>query len=245
MMDKTNGKCVNGNGIVYSSDTEMACPSEDGLKKEEEHRYGWFCFTPSCLQTLARGIWVCIALTIANTLISGTYNGLSGSAQTSIETRFGLSSTQSSWVMTSYEIGNVVGGLTVAILGSSQSCDKPRWISCGLLVAVLGCIVYTLPHFITEVYKPEEDSGTQDITCSYKGNDTDYCDVEDTENNRDPDNAEFVGVFIIARILLSFGAAPLHLQGIAYMDDCGSKEKFSFYSGLLKNIYMYASFVIN
>ena len=49
--------------------------------EETDFRCGWLCFTPNCLQRFASALCVCLCLTVGNTFISGTYNGLSGSAQ--------------------------------------------------------------------------------------------------------------------------------------------------------------------
>ena len=222
--------------------TDDSLPEVDS---DTHFRCGWFCFEPQCCQCFASALWVCLCLTVGNTFISGTYNGLSGSAQTSIETRFGLTSAQSSWIVTSYDISNILTGVALIFLCSKQSSHKPRWIAAGLVTASVGCIIYTLPHFISDVYQPGELNTNQDITCSNKTGQEDVCESNDVSKYSARDvlsdqapaemstleNNKYMGVFIVARMLLGCGAAPMHLLGLTFLDDCSTKSAFSFYSG--------------
>ena len=235
---------------VEPHDGVKPCSAKDtgnvkDASEETDFRCGWLCFTPNCLQRFASALCVCLCLTIGNTFISGTYNGLSGSAQSSIETRFGLTSGQSSWIVTSYDISNILTGVALIFLCSKQTSHKPRWIATGLIAASVGCVVYTLPHFISDVYKPAELAENQDVTCSNKTGQEDVCEsngvskyaARDELSDQAPaemstlENNKYMGVFILARVLLGCGAAPMHLLGLTFLDDCSTKSAFSFYSG--------------
>ena len=70
-----------------------------------EHRYGWFSFTPQWLQWLNTSLSFLIMITLITIWFIGTTSGLSGVVQSSIETRFELSSSSSAWIISAYDIG--------------------------------------------------------------------------------------------------------------------------------------------
>ena len=96
----------------------MAPKSEDhtsngdaiSSEPQSELRYGWFGCTPSWLQRLNTAFSYMVFVSLTNTFFSGTANGLIGAVQSSVETRFQLSSTQSSWIITAYEFGECILG---------------------------------------------------------------------------------------------------------------------------------------
>ena len=68
---------------------------------------------------------------------------------TSIERRFGLQSTQSGLIASSYDLGSLVVMVPVSYLGGRAGASKPRWIAAGLVVMGLGSLAWTLPHWTT------------------------------------------------------------------------------------------------
>lgn len=206
--------------------------------KDVHYRFGYFSFTPSCLQVFNRAVCVLVFLTASNTIASGTYNGLSGAVQSSIETRFQLTSTQSSWIMTSFDVAAIFSSFLFTYIGSNPKCHRPRVITIGLIGTSLACVLYALPHFTTDVYIPSGDAYETDDLCRDRS-DEDICEnatssfVFDTHSSLD----NYLAVFIIARVLISFGITPITMLGLTYLDDCVSKETFSFYSGKLFLFY--------
>ena len=81
-------------------------------------------------------------------------NGLVNLAITSIERRFGLQSTQSGLIASSYDIGSLLVVIPVSYFGGRVGASKPRWISLGMLVMGAGSFVWSLPHFLTGLYNP-------------------------------------------------------------------------------------------
>ena len=200
---------------------------------QDNLRYGWFCFTPDALQGLNKGVWVLVVLTIANTFVSSTYNGLAGSVQSSIEIRFKLTSTQSSWAMISFDIASIFASLLFAYIGSKPRIHRPRLIAINLGIAAFACALYSLPHFTTGLYEPSGVVETEDdYTCRNRTG-LDLCVDDDGEEVSD--NLQlYLIVIVISRMLLSFGVTPITMIGLIWLDDCVSKETYSFYAGRCK-----------
>ena len=49
--------------------------------------------------------------------------------------------------------------------------------------------------------------------------------------NTDSDLSLYLWVFIAGRVLHGIGAVPLYTVSVTFLDDCVSKEQFSFYVG--------------
>ncbi len=81
-------------------------------------KFGFLSFKPSCLQVFNTAGWFVFALFWANSFQSMVSNGLLGVVITSIETRFQLTSGQSSWIAASYEIAAIPVLLVVSYVGS-------------------------------------------------------------------------------------------------------------------------------
>ncbi|OXA64695.1 Solute carrier organic anion transporter family member 5A1 [Folsomia candida] len=105
------------------------------------------CRLPQCFQRFANiEFFVCI-LAVLVTLQQGVSSGYVNSVITTIETRFEIPSRFSGLIASSYEMGNVVTVLFVSYLGAKRHI--PSWIATGVLVMVVGCVVFTLPHFLS------------------------------------------------------------------------------------------------
>jgi len=80
-------------------------------------------------------------------MVSG---GLLNLNVTPLEKRFGLTSTQSSLIVVGYDIGFFVMTLFISYYGMNAS--RPKMVAVGATVFGLGCLLYSLPHFVTENY---------------------------------------------------------------------------------------------
>ncbi len=89
-------------------------------------------------------------------------NGINNVNTTSLERRFGLSSSQVSLVASSYDIS--AGLLTVPITYFGAFAHQPRMLSFAALTMALGSLLMSLPHFITGLYELKEVSSDQCIT---------------------------------------------------------------------------------
>jgi len=68
-----------------------------------------------------------------------------------IERRFGLSSSQTAWMAATYEIAGVPALLIIGYLGSTLR--RPVWIGAGLITIGVGLGIYSIPHFAAPPYR--------------------------------------------------------------------------------------------
>jgi len=233
----SSGVSLNGNGVSCSvEETEevalngVSCSvkEKEGEAEDTHLRYGFCGWRPSWLQSLNTPIWLLVFMSSANALRSILVSGLLGSVVTTLEKRFDITSTQSSWIISTYDISALSMLLLVSYVGSKA--HRPRWTAVGMLSIALGTIIFTLPHFITGEYKGYVVSD----------NDTGLCDLHDETDRNCSDGEEetmfltankFFAIFILGRLFLGLGAVPLYTLCVTYLDDIVSKETFSLYIG--------------
>ena len=197
-------------------------------KKVPPERYGFGTWTPDVLQCLNNARWFLVFLCVATVGQAMAVNGLIGLTIACIERRFGLSSSQSAWLLSSYEISGAPALLVVGCLGSLA--HKPKWIAGGLVVCAVGTFVYALPHFIAGPYVFE--SGSLDNVCHLGRNLSATVDVCRTVQGQQMSGQDrYLVVFIIASLLMGFGAVPLFVFGVTYIDDSMSHTDASFFNG--------------
>lgn len=117
------------------------------------------CRMPQCFQQLANIKFFVFILAILVTLQQAVASGYVNSVITTIESRFEIPSRFVGMVASAYEMGNVITVMFVSYLGAKRNI--PRWIAVGVLIMVVGCVVFTLPEFLTPVYKPPGGGGDQ------------------------------------------------------------------------------------
>ena len=206
--------------------------SKETPKPAKDLRFGWFSIKPNWIQFMNAAAIYASLLSMVNVFLSGTSNGLAGAVQSSIERRFQLSSAQGSTIAVAYEILGIPISVFITYLGT-VGCHRPHWAAGGILSGCLGCFVYALPHFTTGVYMPGgsggDNSGDEYMCRNRTGED--ICSEDDGGENPD-DLANYIWVFIAARLLLAFGGGCVYTLGITFLDDCVTKEKFSFWSSI-------------
>lgn len=68
-----------------------------------------------------------------------------------LELRYGLSSSISAILVSSYDFGSYICHLVVGYFG--ETGHKPRIMGTGVLIMVIGGFVFVLPHFIGDSYR--------------------------------------------------------------------------------------------
>eukprot|EP00092_Neocalanus_flemingeri_P074323 GFUD01091869.1.p1 GENE.GFUD01091869.1~~GFUD01091869.1.p1 ORF type:complete len:690 (-),score=109.23 GFUD01091869.1:36-2105(-) len=217
-VDKNNGVDTNDNVDVklIIDDCSLACLRLKFLNRFRSPK--WF-LSFLCLAACLQGL--CI-------------NGLVNVVITSIERRFGLQSTQSGIIASSYDIGSLIIMIPVSYLGGKAGASKPRWIAGGMLVMGLGSLVWTLPHFSTEAYTKHGMAAEEDLAlCGSAGEDQD-CATEVGEGGL----AAYRFVFIFGQLLHGFGAAPLITLGTTFLDESVNPRSSPLYIAIFQTFFL-------
>jgi len=142
-----------------------ACVTSEDAQDDSS---GWFqtgfgCLRcrPTCLQFLASARWFLLFICIAVFVQSVIQSGLVGVTISSVERRFGLSSSQSAWIAVSYEIAGVPALLVIGYLGSTLR--RPVWIGAGLIVLGISFGAYSIPHFAAPPYRYVESGDSNNL----------------------------------------------------------------------------------
>lgn len=140
-----------------------------------------------CFQSLASiKLFVFIMATLV-TLQQGLSSGYTNSVITTIESRFEMGSRFVGIVVSANDMGNVITVLFVSYLGAKRHI--PKWIGTGILVMALGCIIFTLPEFLTAnkqsslMRSNENGSVPGNLALSSVQNDNKICRSAGLENN--------------------------------------------------------------
>lgn len=170
-------------------------------------------------------IAVLICLCIASGLQGFIVNGLIPVVLSSLEVRFGLSSTDSGIIPSTYDTAVVVFLIPISYFGGVG--HKPRWLGLGVLIMGLGAFLFSFPHFVTPEYVDAEINGVSQYSCNLNNTKTDDdCSKSFTSLNN------FKYLFYFANFLHGVGAAPLFTLGVTYLDENLTVEKSSMYMGI-------------
>ena len=182
--------------------------------------------------------WFLVFLCLAATTQGLCINGLVNVVITSIETRFGLKSTQSGIIASSYDIGSMLIMLPVNYFGGRIGASKPRFISVGLLFMGLGSLVWTIPHFATPVYNKHAEvsdtGGEKSSLCIVGSNATDALDECNLETESSGSLSNYRFIFILGQLLHGVGAAPLITLGTTFLDESVSAKVSPVYIGIFQ-----------
>ena len=193
--------------------------------------------------------WFLVFLSTAAFLQGLCINGFVNVVITSIERRFGLKSTQSGMIASTYDIGSLLIMIPVSFLGGRTVSSKPRWIGVGLMCQALGSLMWTIPHFATPVYDRTsaasvvEESAQSSVRSNIciPGTNTSRDDLGDASDDDQWTSSlsNYRYVFILGQLLHGFGAAPLVTLGTTFLDDIVMTGNSPFYIGIF-----YAWFII-
>jgi len=150
-------------------------------------------------------------------------NGFVNVVISNIEKRYDLSSTESGTIASCYDIASVLCLIPVSYFGGIGV--KPRYLGIGVLVMGIGSLVFTLPHFLSDVYTLD-DAGVR-ITCDTYANSTYVCD----QNTAPVSLSNYKYLFFLGQLLHGAGAAPLYTLGVTYLDENLPMRSSSFYIG--------------
>ncbi|XP_069107929.1 solute carrier organic anion transporter family member 4A1-like [Argopecten irradians] len=196
-------------------------------KWEREHlRFGFGSWTPDWIQgfnTIRWFVfWTCVFSFFQGYIVNGVINAIIST----LEKRFELPSSKSGLIVSSNDFFACFLVLAISYYGSHR--HKPKIIGIGILTLGLGSFVFSLPHFMTEIYSV----GTDDIdsfenVCRLQ-NSTTYCKVEKTSHLQN-----YLWVFMLGNALHGAGSTPMFILGTTFIDENTKAKMTSLYLGIM------------
>ncbi|XP_033209479.1 solute carrier organic anion transporter family member 4A1 isoform X2 [Belonocnema kinseyi] len=197
--------------------------------KSQKLMCGWLRFRPGYLQKFRTAKWALFWLCWAGAMQGLVVNGLINVVITTIERRFGLSSSQTGLIAGGYDVASFLLLIPVSFLGGRINASKPRYIGAGCLVLGLGTLLFAAPHYLAGPYRGGQ---TVKNTCHM----TNSSQSTPCSGSAEELGLEYSGVylafFLVAQLLHGSGAAPFFTLGVTYLDENVSKKMSSVYLGI-------------
>ena len=191
-------------------------------------RYGWFSYRPVFLQSLNHPWFflVCVCwLTFGQGFIC---NGLNNVLLTSIERRFGFTSTQVALFSTLF---NTTVGIFSSLVCYIGHRHRPRALALGGMTLSIGMAVLLIPHFISSKYVVGVSRST------------DICHLNTSLNTLYnvtactlPSNRIYLGIFLVGHSISGLGNIPVQSLSYAHLDSIADRSRASMYFLAMKAV---------
>ena len=137
-----------------------------------------------------------------------------------LERRYGLSSTSTGAIASTFEASVLVSVVFISYFGGRG--HKPRWLGVGLIIQAIGSFVFSMPQYVFGSYRVGPTGFLGKETC---------LDGHDFPDCTSSTNSVLV-FFIIGNILIGLGAAPLFTVGTSYLDEIVRPRHVSIHLGV-------------
>ncbi|KAK3610854.1 hypothetical protein CHS0354_039125, partial [Potamilus streckersoni] len=195
---------------------------------QEDEKYGCFTIKPRHLQRFNTIRWHVFWQCVFNFFEGFQVNGIINAILPALEKRYALSSFQSGLITSSNEFGAFLCYVFIGYFGEQR--HKPRILGIGIFLMSIGCLIFSLPHFIGGKYEytVSDTSNASDNLCNkqnYVNSSKRESNVVEAQNS----NTAMYALFLIGQILTGVGASPMFTLGLTYIDENCKPKLASFY----------------
>ena len=209
----------------------------DNREMESEVRCGIGSFHPPCLRRLV-GVRSFIGVFGTLALMSWALYTVTVSQITNIEKAFGLSSSESGWMMTTWELGYLLCTIVASYFG--PRAHIPLVMGFATVICGISGLVTAMPHFFVYVDSFDETDSKENTTASNANLCRNTSDLILSSSSDSLSAADIAGssrktlaysLLIIGMILQGGGKAPCYPYSSKYLDDSVNKQNTGYYVG--------------
>ncbi|XP_071101395.1 solute carrier organic anion transporter family member 2A1-like [Haliotis cracherodii] len=231
--------------LVINHEDDNTGNDVDNNEQPELASYGDGGTRPTCLQRLAN-INVFTGTISITVLLTSTLSTYVNSQVTTLEKQFGLSSSETGFLMASNDIGYITVGIFISYF--APRVHIPRFLAVFTVLFGISGIVCSLPHFLYGVEQNIGESQSENNTAmrnnfigqlcvksNQSGND--LCDSNETGGSKPRDHATAaVAIIAVGMIVQGIAKAPRHPFLVTYVDDNVVRTKTGYYVGIIITI---------
>ena len=165
----------------------------------------------------------CLAVTVQ----CGVNFGLIPICISTLEKRFGFESWMTGFMIVFSEIAFVASAVTITKTWTASVGVKN--CVCMIILGV-GCIIYSLPHFLTGNYTYAGMDSAADNETEFE-----FCVAEPLECVEDEQNLQWwLAMFVLGQIFIGIGSVPLHTVSTAFIEESCEPGKAAIYFALVR-----------